>query len=244
MHKPQSDELICVNCGVVGEQQEQEAIPSNGIPHPLEAFYDDDNNELVLEAAPLPLRERLAASANHVQSTTNTNTTTIADSSQALADRMLEGWALLAESCPLCSTPLVRSQEGRIYCVTCQMYAVHEDKVVENTPAAAAAAAAALGDRERKEEDLQQVPVLNNNGISNNYAARNTPPNTNQQQPREEDVNRHLQQASITIAARVATTAAALNAALPGQGAVFLQEIEACVKALREIRLLLDEGHN
>jgi uncharacterized Zn finger protein (UPF0148 family) len=34
----------------------------------------------------------------------------------------LKGWALLADSCPMCvHTPLVRSRQGLMYCVCCEM---------------------------------------------------------------------------------------------------------------------------
>ncbi|KAJ1474246.1 hypothetical protein T484DRAFT_1833052 [Baffinella frigidus] len=42
--------------------------------------------------------------------------------SAEIGDRLLKGWTLLAESCPLCVlTPLVRSRAGVMYCVCCQM---------------------------------------------------------------------------------------------------------------------------
>ena len=42
--------------------------------------------------------------------------------SAEIGDRLLKGWTLLGESCPLCvHTPLVRSRAGVMYCVCCQM---------------------------------------------------------------------------------------------------------------------------
>ncbi|KAK9838069.1 hypothetical protein WJX74_011117 [Apatococcus lobatus] len=41
--------------------------------------------------------------------------------SQRLAARMLQGWAMLADHCPRCYTPLMRSRQQELECVTCNM---------------------------------------------------------------------------------------------------------------------------
>ncbi|KAF8060469.1 hypothetical protein HT031_004645 [Scenedesmus sp. PABB004] len=43
------------------------------------------------------------------------------DPCQLLADRLLEGWAMLAEHCPLCNTPLMRSRAREVRCIACDL---------------------------------------------------------------------------------------------------------------------------
>jgi uncharacterized Zn finger protein (UPF0148 family) len=38
-----------------------------------------------------------------------------------LADKMLEGWRMLADHCPICRTPLCRSKGGEVRCVSCDL---------------------------------------------------------------------------------------------------------------------------
>ena len=42
-----------------------------------------------------------------------------ADPSELLAARMLQGWAMLGVHCPVCQTPLVRSRQREMWCVSC-----------------------------------------------------------------------------------------------------------------------------
>lgn len=51
------------------------------------------------------------------------------DSSAAIAQKLLQGWALLGEHCPQCITPLVRNRERRMYCVSCSQWVVNERDV-------------------------------------------------------------------------------------------------------------------
>lgn len=48
------------------------------------------------------------------------------DSSAAIAEKLLQGWALLSDHCPQCVTPLVRSRERRMYCVSCSQWVISE----------------------------------------------------------------------------------------------------------------------
>ncbi len=45
-----------------------------------------------------------------------------------LADLMMRGWTMLADSCPVesCGCPLMKNLEGQVYCVGCEMW--HFDK--------------------------------------------------------------------------------------------------------------------
>jgi len=51
------------------------------------------------------------------------------DSSAAIAQKLLQGWALLGDHCPQCITPLVRNRERRMYCVSCSQWVVNERDV-------------------------------------------------------------------------------------------------------------------
>lgn len=55
------------------------------------------------------------------------------DASKEIAELMLEGWAMLADHCPRCLNPLLRSRERRIYCAGCQLYVVREGAAPPNT---------------------------------------------------------------------------------------------------------------
>eukprot|EP00252_Welwitschia_mirabilis_P000213 TRINITY_DN1019_c0_g1_i1.p1 TRINITY_DN1019_c0_g1~~TRINITY_DN1019_c0_g1_i1.p1 ORF type:complete len:246 (+),score=46.96 TRINITY_DN1019_c0_g1_i1:180-917(+) len=56
------------------------------------------------------------------------------DTSGSIAEKLLQGWALLAEHCPLCLTPLLRDREKRIYCVSCSQWVVREEDIVTEVP--------------------------------------------------------------------------------------------------------------
>jgi len=43
------------------------------------------------------------------------------DASAKLAQKMLEGWKMLADHCPLCRTPLCKSRQGETRCVACDL---------------------------------------------------------------------------------------------------------------------------
>ncbi|KAF5837941.1 hypothetical protein DUNSADRAFT_3662 [Dunaliella salina] len=46
------------------------------------------------------------------------------DASDLIAQRMVQGWALLDQYCPRCSEVLIRNRERRIFCVRCDAYVV------------------------------------------------------------------------------------------------------------------------
>jgi uncharacterized Zn finger protein (UPF0148 family) len=53
-----------------------------------------------------------------------------ADASMLLADRMVQGWKMLAEHCPVCQTPLLEKNRS-MYCVSCDL-PVRKQKGDEN----------------------------------------------------------------------------------------------------------------
>lgn len=60
---------------------------------------------------------------------TSRSRNSVDDSSAAIAQKLLQGWALLGEHCPQCITPLVRNRERRMYCVSCSQWVVNERDV-------------------------------------------------------------------------------------------------------------------
>ena len=52
------------------------------------------------------------------------------DNAAAIAEKLLQGWTMLAEYCPMegCLAPLMRSREGRRYCVAHDMYVMSPEE--------------------------------------------------------------------------------------------------------------------
>ncbi|MCO5559026.1 hypothetical protein L7F22_012618 [Adiantum nelumboides] len=53
------------------------------------------------------------------------------DHSASLAEKLLQGWALLQEHCPQCFTPLVRNRQRKMYCVACAQWVVSQSEAAE-----------------------------------------------------------------------------------------------------------------
>ena len=71
------------------------------------------------------------------------------DNASAIAEKLLQGWTMLAEYCPVegCTTPLMRSRENKVFCVAHDMFVMsaeeaeamkRDGKGVNGTPAPAA----------------------------------------------------------------------------------------------------------
>ncbi|KAG7394008.1 hypothetical protein PHYBOEH_005931 [Phytophthora boehmeriae] len=83
------------------------------------------------------------------------------EASKLLGEKMLQGWTMLGNSCPVddCYTPLMRSKQGKMFCVRCDQYVVTEEeakKQQEDEEAAAMAEAEAQLEEERKARIEQQ----------------------------------------------------------------------------------------
>ena len=52
------------------------------------------------------------------------------DNAAAIAEKLLQGWTMLAEYCPMegCLAPLMRSRDGRKYCVAHDMYVMSPEE--------------------------------------------------------------------------------------------------------------------
>jgi uncharacterized Zn finger protein (UPF0148 family) len=239
MRKPNCEEIICVNCNSddVGQQRPQPypSTPAPALPNGIaNGNHIHEEEEEEIEAAPRPLRELITPSSLATSATTTAATTRNAgqvDSSQAIADKMLEGWALLAEHCPLCSTPFVRSRDGRIYCVTCDLYAVREGESAQQQLHQAEAVLPSISPQRINTSSGDAVPS----------ASRSTSQFRVEESSLKENaaVMRNIATAQSAVAARLARTAVALEKASSREATALLEEIKACAEALREMRALL-----
>ena len=59
-----------------------------------------------------------------------------------LSARVVAGWTLLASTCPICQTALVRSKDAQTYCVGCRMFIVTEAEAHQRNIAASSAGSA------------------------------------------------------------------------------------------------------
>ncbi|KAG5192467.1 hypothetical protein JKP88DRAFT_173432, partial [Tribonema minus] len=50
------------------------------------------------------------------------------DLHRQIGERLSEGWAMLSQHCPQCSTVLLRSRDQQIFCVSCQCYCLTEEQ--------------------------------------------------------------------------------------------------------------------
>ncbi|OUS42581.1 hypothetical protein BE221DRAFT_103506 [Ostreococcus tauri] len=86
--------------------------------------------------------------------TTEVSVETLGDASGAVAEKLLSGWTLTGDACPMpgCHTPLVRNSAGEMFCARHAMY-VRAESAVSRPPAGTAAAAATnanAGDGQRR----------------------------------------------------------------------------------------------
>jgi uncharacterized Zn finger protein (UPF0148 family) len=252
MRKPNSQKIICVNCNSsTGGSQPAPSTPAralpNGLPNGGDAHHlEEDDAEI--EAAPRPLRKRITVPSTLPPTSTRTNQTATpattegtgkkkdGDPSQALADKMLEGWALLGEHCPLCSTPFVRSRDGRIYCVLCDLYAVREG--AESSGAVRIRSGAEAGQRQRGTAALDTTATAAAPGVINS-GRTSTHVSEGNNSAQFSQVKEHVETAQLKVAARLSRTAAALENASSTEAITLLQGIQACVEALNGMKTLL-----
>lgn len=55
-------------------------------------------------------------------------------SCKGLAEKLLQGWTLTDQYCPICLTPLVRNKERQLMCVGCDKWVVPESEVPPTPP--------------------------------------------------------------------------------------------------------------
>jgi len=100
---------VCVNCTeALPPSTGGAALPNGNGLHHSDGSDASDPGDVDVVAAPPPLREllnerRRVAEASHDASASGAaaaRTPAAEDATQVMADRMLEGWALLAEHCP------------------------------------------------------------------------------------------------------------------------------------------------
>ncbi|KAF6250950.1 hypothetical protein COO60DRAFT_706165 [Scenedesmus sp. NREL 46B-D3] len=78
---------------------------------------------------------------------------------QVLADRLLQGWTMLADHCPICTSPLMRSRAQEVRCVVCDLPVQMQGSTA--AAAAAPAAAAAAGDAAEAATAATAAPLTN-----------------------------------------------------------------------------------
>lgn len=122
--------------------EDQAQLNGKGMDHSAGSSDEEEAPGPALVAPPPPLNERLAAQRQQNQQHGSAARTARAaapaastsaaagsqqtagrcEPSQLVAEMMLEGWAMLADHCPRCLTPLLRRRgNGRIYCAGCDM---------------------------------------------------------------------------------------------------------------------------
>lgn len=94
-------ETVCVNCSQSPAPPPPPAaapLPNGNGLHHSDSSGDSDVDDGVV-AAPPPLRQRLREGPTSVPAAQRTEAAA-EDATQLIADRMLQGWALLADHCP------------------------------------------------------------------------------------------------------------------------------------------------
>ena len=95
------------------------------------------------------------------------------DNASAIAEKLLQGWTMLAEYCPVegCNTPLMRSRENKVFCVAHDMFVMsvdeaeamkREGKGLDGTPAPAAPSS-------RKQEASEEPEPLGMESLDDDF---------------------------------------------------------------------------
>ncbi|CAM9966884.1 unnamed protein product [Ectocarpus sp. 12 AP-2014] len=130
-----------------------------GLPNPSSAKTNTPEVESEYEVAE---RARLRKQAAREQSSDGV-------SSATLAQRLLQGWAMLSTTCPApeCHNPLMRDRTGREQCVSCNRGSARAAAGTQGAAAAAAAAAAPVqaagdfaGEKETENDDEEEEAML------------------------------------------------------------------------------------
>lgn len=136
---------------------------------------------------------------------------------------------MLADHCPRCSTPLMRSKEDKIYCVSCKLYAVYESEAGgEPLPASATEVPVAVP---RPLVHPVDTSVPTSSMVRGDQSAA--------QSVFGEEVEGSVRSAALGVAARMAESSQALARSSPREAIHLLEEIQACASALREMRAAL-----
>jgi uncharacterized Zn finger protein (UPF0148 family) len=208
MREPQSEEALCVNCGKVVNGSQQ---PSG-----------DQLLRPVLERV-----EDTVAEGRRSPILSNSDV----DPSQALADKMLEGWTLLAEHCPRCATPLVRSRQGRMHCVSCQMDVVAQVSQPRRTEARFVGHVVDNGSNQKPDADSITYQGVNHQTIIPVQDAHMEGSN-----PQDDGLLTALTTTHQAVLSRMSGTAQGLEGASAADAAQRLEEILQCVQVLRGLQ--------
>ena len=116
MRDPSGKEDVCVQCG--------KSFPVGQSSTVTTAKHVTEQSPSVEVK-----KSDLSSNIRQVEDTMGTK----ADVPMLLADRMVQGWKMLAEHCPMCQTPLLEKNHN-IYCVACDLPVKKQadDNAVEN----------------------------------------------------------------------------------------------------------------
>ncbi|KAF0736520.1 hypothetical protein Ae201684P_007103 [Aphanomyces euteiches] len=89
-----------------------------------------------LPHTPQPVQQEVKSDANEIDPSYEARRKRRDATSNKLGEKMLQGWALMNQVCPKadCGTPFVRNREGKLYCVTCDQFAMTEEQVAATAP--------------------------------------------------------------------------------------------------------------
>lgn len=158
MRKPNSDQIICVNCPAAESEQDQ---------------YYNRNSDIIESDTPYQngmTQQHIRYSNDSVHQQSTPKPSSSDDVAQSLADKMLQGWALLDIHCPRCSTALVQSRnKEEMFCVSCNMYCIDES-VSDITIKAAPITDNTTSSATRRYSDGDQQEKMNIRATSANIA--------------------------------------------------------------------------
>ncbi|KAI3429226.1 hypothetical protein D9Q98_005325 [Chlorella vulgaris] len=162
------------------------------------------------------------------------------DASKAIAELMLDGWAMLAEHCPRCLHPLLRSRDRRTYCGGCQLYVVRE-----GNEQARALPPPQDGPQLRRQRDQARAPPqqLTDNGsapaapapIAPAPAPGVAPQHGGASAPVFQEHVLTVEAAAAVVATGLAASTARLAAADPTGAGEALAQVQQCASALQAL---------
>ena len=126
-----------------------------------------DPESIPFKNAPVPLSPNFALEPELVFAPTVSQALMdTASESGKIAQKLLEGWTLLSQSCRKCSVPLLTDKPtNRIYCVSCQEFKSQEETADIDTPTA---------QTKFKELSIKEGGTLTQSKISNTPPERST----------------------------------------------------------------------
>jgi len=117
MEKKKGQIISCVGCKRNFKREVNEDDPSTLMMVPIV-------KDTVQNSAP-PQVNSTTLAPPQVNSTTLTEKPQ-PQISDIMGEKMLQGWTLLGDTCPICNSPLMKDREGQMFCVKCNTRVMHE----------------------------------------------------------------------------------------------------------------------